>query len=618
MSTEHTKRTRSFPQLLAQHWMVIILVPILIVTAYYRTLPYAFASDDVPVILGKDFLKVIASPLSYPISLLNSLLYFAIYSIAGLNPAAFRLVNIVLHLANAFLVYAIVLKLSKKSIATLTAVLFTIHPVMVESVTWISGGAYPRYTFFVLLSLLCYMYAEDRKRLYYLSVIFFFIGCFISPAAVVLPFLVLLYELAYGNIKKDKKKFFPFIGIPLMVAVPYSLMLKSRIIGLITQYYHQGRIDNPLTYIPDAVASYLELLFWPEKLTLYHSEVNFTLLQTAFHITVFLICLATAIVCYKKNKFIFFWYFFFLFSLVPVLMPIRITWLFAERYVYLGSIGILAITSWAIIKANTMKGINYIIYPLVLCIVLMLTARTFARNLDWRNEDELWIATAQYSPSDFKTHNNLGTVLQKYHKIDEAKKQYLIAIQINPRYAEAHYNMALLYHNYYHDAPKALEYYKKSVEFKPLFWQGYHGIASIYIFQRKYDEAEKYIQKSISINPDFAGSYHNLGIIYVARNQPDKAMQYYKRALELDPTFFYSHYSLGRLYYNKGDYNNAKLHLETAAKQQPQQQQNPDIYVYLARTYKVMNNNTKAKEMAQRALEISPDNAEAQTLLKSL
>jgi tetratricopeptide (TPR) repeat protein len=238
--------------------------------------------------------------------------------------------------------------------------------------------------------------------------------------------------------------------------------------------------------------------------------------------------------CWKKNKQLFFWLLFFIISLLPTLTPFGISWIVAERYVYLGSIGVIGVIGYVlggIMQNKKTEGIGYMIF---IIIILGLMTRTIMRNMDWKNEDTLWIATGKTSPSDPKTHNNLGDVYGRWGNLKLSAEEFKIAIQLNPRYADAYHNLGNTYQQM-GSSSAALEQYQLALKYNPNLWQSHQNIAAIYFSQKEYERAEQSIIKAIQVFPNNPQLHVNLGTIYLFMKDRVKAEKEFYNALSIDP-----------------------------------------------------------------------------------
>ncbi|MBI2641807.1 tetratricopeptide repeat protein, partial [Candidatus Roizmanbacteria bacterium] len=429
-----------------RHWIWLLLLTFLVLASYGNSLTNEFVSDDIGSIPGNPALQSINYIFNNPTFFARTIPYYFAFKIGGTNPLFFRLINIIFHIGNVWLVYIIFLFLTNKRVALLTAAIFAVHPLLIESVAWISGGVYSQYTFFLLLSFFLYIKFSQNRFIYLLSLFAFLFALSTSEKAAVLPLIIVAYEFSVGDLKKHWKKIVPyFLMVVAWVIILFSLRLSERVEFLESQFHLQKGFDNPIYQIPIAIVSYLKLIFFPLTLSFYHSELRFSFLQYFVYLFFFLIYLAGLGISYAKNRLIFFWLMFFFLSLLPTLTPFRISWVVAERYVYLGSIGIIFVFSYFLTKLATKEAYKQVIIIVSICLVLLLSIRTIRRNMDWKNHDTLWPATLKTSPSSPVTHNNMADVYSRQGDIKNAERELLTAIHLNPNYADAYHNLANIY-----------------------------------------------------------------------------------------------------------------------------------------------------------------------------
>jgi len=521
---------------LKKHWRYFILLFILVLVAYANSINNEFLSDDISSILkNKELNKITYISRSFP-SFFRPMLYFFINKIFGRTPAPYRLLNILFHLGTTFTVFPLVSLLTNPLTGFITATIFAVHPVLVESVTWISGGPYTQYAFLSVFAILLFLLSLKKERFYPLFLTAFCLALLTSEKAIVLPFLLIpffLIPLKELFSSKNLKNLAAPFAIGLAFLIFYLHKIPERVNDLTTNYYQGSSPFSLFELLPHAIAGYFSLIFWPQKLTLYHSETSFTSGESFLHSLVFFALLALIFYFYQKKKKINFYFLsFFLISLAPVLTPFGISWWLAERYVYLGSIGIFALVAMGltkIIKKQKLAGL--LIWGLI---IVSLTARTIRRNIDWKNQDNLWIAAAKTSPSSPQNHNNLGDMYYRHQQPEKAIEEFQKAIELNPRYAAAYHNLA----NVYHSQKKyqlAIENYQKATSINPHLWQSWQNLASIYFNQKAYKQAEEAFKKSIEANPQNIHSRVGLAIFYLKTGEKEKAKEQVKTAIKIDP-----------------------------------------------------------------------------------
>ncbi len=495
--------TFSFFGFFRENRLILLFLAALVLASYANSFRNGFVSDDIAGFLRNEnigkFSSIFAGSMHF--SLANFFQFIA-FHIGGLHPFTFRIINILSHLGCVVIIYILLSLSMNKRVATIAASLFAVHPILTESVSWISGGLYSMYAFFFLLSFLFYLFSESNPKYFRYSIIFFILSILSSEKALALFLVFALYELAFGSLRYNWKRIMPFFLISLFLLILYVAKISYRVSAVESQTYQaSGGMYNPLVQLPVAIGSYLKLIFWPARLTLYQTEMSFSQGQYIIFLLILLAFLGAVIWSYLKNKNVFFWLVFFVITLLPTLTPFKISWIVAERYVYLGTLGIIVCVAMLFdrfIKLNeNSKMVGY--FALVI-IVASLSVRTIVRNKDWKSEDTLWIATAQVAPSGQQIHNNLGDVYARQGDMNRAVEEFKKAIEINPNYADAYHNLGNTYQQM-GQIDLAVENYQKALSINPNLWQSYENLAAIYFNQGQSDLAEENIKKALEINP---------------------------------------------------------------------------------------------------------------------
>ena len=592
----------------------------LVVAAYANSRNNGFVSDDISgIVQPAHTWKFPSVAVTKTVIHAQMLVWYVMYKLFGLAPWAFRLVNILSHAVSVLLVYAIVSRLTsrlhqvpsgtwlhqvpsgtwlrQRMIAFFAASLFAVHPLIIESVTWISGGIYAQYGMLFLLSFWIYIryvipdLIRDPSRVseaqrdeglvsgmtrqaYFLSLIFFLLSLLFSEKASVLFLLFLLYEFCFGNLKEHWKKLLPYFMLSIGFIVFYIVQIPGRVVGVAnTSGASNIELYNPLVQLPIAVTSYFELIVWPAALTLYHSEVIFSQANYIIRLLIFFgYCAGIAVTAFKNKK-LCFWLFWFLIPLIPTLTPLKIAWIVAERYAYLSVIGLFVLIAywfeWVIFRLYTssdalrsqkkihvssvagvfspfipslraseateffsaprallhlfklpFKGVTFkgvtqragsasrahhvfhtIMCSSILLIYLALIVRTVVRNRDWTNEDTLWIATAQTSPSNPYSWNNMGDVYSRHGDNIKAAEMFERAIGLNPNYADPYHNLGEAYRSM-GEIGDAILMYQKALSLNPALWQSHKALAGIYYSKKDYKQALFHVGEALKIVPD--------------------------------------------------------------------------------------------------------------------
>jgi len=521
---------------LKKNWPFLLFSAILVFVAYFNALHNEFVSDDKAIInegLGlklPNFTNMFKTASGFNMDMF----FYIARHLGGTNPAYFRIFNIFFHLGNVWGVYLLLYLIGSPVIATLTALLFAVHPILIESVSWVAGAPYSQYGFFLIFSLITYILSTKDKKLYILSVFLFFMAMLSSEKSVFFPLVIFIYELAFNNKKIRWLKIMPFFGISFLNGLKLLGLLEQRAQDLTRLNYSRPSFINPFILVPVAITNYLQLIFWPDGLTLYHSEMYNTVPVFIIRAVFFIIYLVLIFISYKRNRLVFFGLCLFIISLSPTLLPFGLSWIVAERYAYFAALGIFI--SIAVVMADLLKNKKTEIMVVIffVLIIISLTVRTIVRNFEWKNEDNLWLATGRTSPSDPKTHNNLGDYYGRHGDWNNAIKEFQIALKLNPRYAEVYHNIGMVYQQVGRQE-EARTAYLKSIELNPYLWQSMEKVAVIYFTEKDYVTAEKYMKKAFEINPKSDEIASNLGIIYLSLDNPLEAKVYLQKTLELNP-----------------------------------------------------------------------------------
>ena len=490
------------------HKYILLGLGVLALAVYLNGLNNSFVSDDIAWIPQNPQLGDWGWLLKFPDRVAMWVVFFVAHAVGGLSPLFYRLFNVFFHIGNTLVIYLLFNLLYKdKKLAIFVSSLFAVHPVLVESVTWIAGGSHAMYGFAFLVSFLFYVLSYHP-----LSLAAFILAQLFSEKAVSLAAIFVIYEIACDSFSKHWRKLIPYFVLTAGAIFIQLSKVGTRIGGLATQNQVEPRFYNPLIQIPTAIAEYLKLIFWPQALTLYHSEMSFSQGEYLLRLLVFLALTGTAIYAYRKSRYVFFWLSFFVITLAPTLTPLQIAWVVAERYVYLGTLGVLAVAALVLKKLSDLEQFRVAVYSVFVLIIVLLSARTVRRNRDWKNQDTLWLATAKTSPSSPQNRNNLGDLYGRRGDLERSVEEFKKAIELKPGYADAYHNLGNTYQQMGR-VEEAIENYQKAIEFNPQLWQSYQNLGAIYFEQGEYELAEECFQEAIKINPTNLNLQENLKII---------------------------------------------------------------------------------------------------------
>lgn len=564
---------------------VIILIFVLL--AYLPAMQSGFVWDDDfhfidnPYMTKSDGIKLIWSTpraMYYP---LTSTTWWFLRQIFNLNPLPYHLINILLHAANAILIFFILNYLGISG-AWFAAVLFGIHPVNVESVAWVTELKNTQSGFFYFLAILLFLkYFVVKKQkftkkntansslLYISSALFFIMAILSKTSTVMLPF-VLLFLIWI----KFKKLTFNVI----LSTIPFFVF--SALASLWTiweQKIHSGAegVEWSLNIIEKLIISgkiiffYIGKLIWPYPLMFIYPKWNINSHLITSYIPLLLLIIVLILTYIFRNKWaksFFSALLYFIISLFPVLGFFNIYFMrysyVADHFQYLGCISIICLFSVGFMKIIKIKNYKFYFGQTVACIVLIiLSYLTFNQCKIYNNIETLWLDTIAKNPQAWMAYTNLANFYRDNGKREEAIILYNKVIEKKPDYAEAYYNLGVLYYKI-GKIEDALFYYKKSIEIKPTY-KVYNNLGIIYKEKNDISAAIDSFLVAIEIEPNEA-AYNNLATIYKSSGNVIKAVYCYKKALEINCKNADIHNNLAVLYFDNKQYSLAIKHCDKA------------------------------------------------------
>lgn len=470
------------------------------------------------------------------------------YKIWKLFPFGYHLTNTLLHILNAFLIYYLLLLIFKnQKISFLTALIFLLHPLQTEAVTYVTGRGDPLSIFFVLISFIFYIFAKEKNqnKFLILSCLFFIFSLLTKETVIFFPALVLFYEIL--NREKFKKILINTSPLFFIALIYFILRLTVLNFGQTLNLYGEENIFTKnihyriFTFL-NILLTYYSLYFLPIHL---HMERNAPILTTIFHpgvifslLILFLIVLVSIYTFKKGNKifsFGFGWFFISLFPLSNILIPI--SGLLYEHWLYFPLVGFSLILSYSIFEILPKLKFNRFLVPISYLLLFLflgfLSIRTILRNFDWKDPITFYNQTLKYSETA-RIHNNLAMAYADKKDFENAIFHYQKAIEISDVYPQTHNNLG----NAYKETgqfEKAVEEFEKAIKMDPYFFFAYNNLAGLYLEQKNYDKAIEVYQRYLKISPQNLNILYNLGIVYYLKKDYDKAILTFQKILEIKP-----------------------------------------------------------------------------------
>lgn len=606
-------------------WAILacIALPLII---YYPSLHAPFIFDDIGYIVNNPDIKQlnnIKTRLIYrskyllpkqndPSRPLTFLTFTLNYYFGKLDPFGYHLVNIILHVFNVLLVFILMrtilfysfqrLEIAQDRQPELTlnsqwtsivlplivSLFFASHPMNTEVVTYISHRSDSLATFFYLSSLLFFVKAFEKNRLFYIfSLVCFIFALAAKEIAATLPLILLIFDyifLSYRRIQKlfDKKLYHLSFWFILIAFIAF-------------RYFYIGQVGDPgvetwknwtaysyfitQSYV---VLNYIKLLIIPLGQSVDHFIKPAKSLLESRIILSLTLWLVISVVIYRTmrkypplSKLILFSSLYFLVALTPTSSIFPIDDAMAERRVYLPALGFsltivcLFQLMWMAVIHNG-QGLRFqkVLSFFFLVYVFSLSVVTWKRNQLYQNPVLLLEETISRYPDNDRTYNNLGMIYYDHKEYVKALQCYQNAIKLNPKHSLAYNNLGNTYYGL-NEYEKALQYYQKAIEINPNFADSYYNVGNLYNGLKEYIKALQYYRKATELNPNSPKAYNNMGTIFAYQKEYVKAQEHFQKAIEFDPNYGIAFFNLGNLYYDLREYKKAIQQYEIAAKLLP-------------------------------------------------
>lgn len=609
-----------------------------VIAVYYNSLNNSFVFDDESVILGDQSLTTLSSIPKYftggegfhkvigkyyrPVV---STSYNIDYALWELNPFGFHLTNLLIHLIATLILFRVLQILFYKYkycnlAALLGTLVFAVHPIHTEAVSWVSGRTDSFVTLFFFAAFLYYLKyinfdktnKQSEPKYLTFALIFYGFGLLTKEMMITFPAVIILFDFIYRQ--QSFKQVLSNFKI-------YSYFIALSIVYLIVRYFALANVPDRLNYmyfINDnfttvagtmlkTIPLYFKLIFVPHPL-LYHyngflSDANSffeanVLLSLAFVI----ILIAGAFISYKKFPEISFCITFFIITLLPVMNIIPTMNLMAERFLYLTSFCVSILIGYIAAKYVTKENKTAVtVIILIICGVYFYL--TYRRNADWKDNDTLY-STAEGMDGSVLLVNS-GNMFANREQYVEAEKRYRRAIEIRDNSVLAHHNLGLIYllRNQLDSAEMEI---KKGMAIDSLAPDGYFQLAQIYRMQGQNEKAIEQLTKLQSIVPNYKES---IMLIETLRRTPPQNSQERSMDLNSDQMQIFQLEQSSFQNYQAKKYKEAIKDLEEMIKLDPSKKSG--YLNNMGLCYKEMGNYDKALECFNEALSLDNKNVNA-------
>ena len=550
---------------------------------YSNTLHSPFVFDDGPSITRNPTIKNLENFFGnstgydkYPTRFIGYFSFALNYSIGAFDPFGYHVFNLTIHLINSLLVYFLVLATFRtpfmetsvsgtaaRDISLISGMLFLVHPVQTEAVTFVVQRLTSLTTMFYLVSLLFYIKSRteygsrsknsEYKFLLYLagSLIFCALAMKTKEISFTLPFIILIYECFFfqGPIMRRACFLLPFL-LSLSI-IPLSLVdVRAPLGKVLTDIDNVTRLqtsvsrgDYFLTQL-SVIVTYIRLLIFPVNQNLdydypvYRSLLDFRIVFCAGFL---LFLFGAATWCYFRSRrsvstsyrMVSFGIFWFLVTLSIESSLIPIEDVIFEHRIYLPSIG--AFLSLAVGASVVFRKWNSKAWTWTLVLIMAtFSVATYKRNMIWRDDLSLWSDNVKKSPGKGRPHYNLGNSYYLRGMTYKAIQEFQEAIQMDSTYADAYLNLGVAYASI-GEEEKAIAALQKAIQFKSDDSESHYNLGVLYSNKKWGPLAIEEYKKTLSLNPASVNARNNLGIELAESGRIDEAVDQFQEGLRLFP-----------------------------------------------------------------------------------
>ncbi|MFA6989647.1 MAG: tetratricopeptide repeat protein [Candidatus Gastranaerophilaceae bacterium] len=387
-----------------------------------------------------------------------------LYHFWGLKFQVYHILSIFIHIINSFLLFIFFKRFSFSKIGSFAAALiFLMHPVQIEVVSYISGLCYPMALMFLFSGLLIYLNIYDEKsknksllKAILAAILFCCAMLSVESAFIFCPLTILISIFFWNSYSKEERSFrTKNIVIYIILACLY-IYLKLTVFnfqkgsfGLMANQgipYVQHLYVRIITFI-SILIEYARLLIYPSQLCLDRPYIFYTTLFTYhgfFGLLIILASLTASVFSFLKKTPVFVGILWFFICLVPYIGLIPLNAIYTEHWLYFPIVGVLIIFAYCFVLVKVSKYKSIIIYALSIVLTLY-GARVIERNNEWSNEIKFYKKELVYNPNSQRTHSNLALCYFVEKRYPEAIQHYKIAISLIDAYPECHNNLGVMY-----------------------------------------------------------------------------------------------------------------------------------------------------------------------------
>jgi Flp pilus assembly protein TadD len=578
------------------------LIPVLLVVAglfaYHNSFEGAFLLDDQPRIVDNVQIRELWPPWKAMAESSRPFLQVSLalnYAISGVDPWGYHALNVAIHMVAGILLFGVVRRMLVSDelevqygrvapwLALAVSIVWLVHPLQTESITYIIQRAESLMGMLFLLTLYCSIRAFSSPhphRWSLAAITACALGMGTKEVMVSAPLLVLLYDYVFvaGSFRRAfRLRGWLYAGLAatwLLLAVSLATSRAEEQMMLVAGV-------DPLRYAwtqCEVILHYLRLSLWPQPLVFdYAWQTSGSLASVLPSVAIVLALLAGTAVMLVRRTWWGFWgaWFFLILGPTSSIMPIADVAVEHRMYLPLAAVVVVLIIGGHDLLASIGRRIGapanvrgWLEAGLVGAVVVILGVATARRNDDYRSAIAMWSDTVAKRPDNPRAHNNLGVALTNQGKTGEAMIHYAEAVRLKPDYVDARNNLgtAFMKQGRHEDA---IAEYKEAVRVRPGFADAHSNLGIALMRSGRNDEAATEFSRALSLNPDSSRTHNDLGTVLYLQGRIKEAIAQYSAAIRLQPSFAEAHHNLGLAVLEQGNTDAAILNFTEAIRLKP-------------------------------------------------
>jgi protein O-mannosyl-transferase len=532
----------------------------------------------------------------------------------------FHTTNLILHLLNICLVFCLIYLITAKlNISAIVAALFALHPMHVESVSWISERKDVLYTFFYIASIIFYLkYLKGKSGHRYLifSILLFVFSCLSKSMAVSLPVILLLCDYVYS---RRFSKTLILEKIPyLLIALLFGLLaIKSQNPATYTSIASQFNHIDRIFIVSYNAVYYIVKLFCPISLSAihYYPIKSGGMLPFIYYLAPAAILLILGGVYWTKKfrKELIFGLLFYAITLSLVLQIIPVgDSVVSERYSYVPYIGLFYILG---VLFNGLAEKRFAFDTdrlylfskiLVAAYVLLFAVLSVRQNNVWENGISLFSNVIERYPEQSHGYLARGAAKANANDLVGALEDFSRAINHDAGNAEAYSNRAAAENilNRYEDSIRDCE---AAIKIKPDYADAYNNYGMALSGQGKFPESLRYFYKAVELNPKLYAALNNIGMSKSLLSNNEEAITYCNKAIAINPYYPDAYLFRGNIKQELNDFEGAITDYTTVIKLDPAR---PGAYRNRGLSYFSLKDYAKAADDLNRTVALDSSSAD--------